>query len=856
MRCHPSLCLLVLLATALLSTAAGAQPVLTDSLYNDHHPRLLFTPSELPALRAKVTDGGEDDEAFVFLRGFVHDFYAIVPPSALIGPYYAMDSMPSLGIVAHIEVPPSPAVVAQGKALTTFIVTNYEPDYDEAGSGLRLRALALGYDWFFADATPTERALIRDEMVRYIERMIYTVQYAAFEHRPYLGNHSAMFAAALGLAAICLQGEAESSRLTGAFEMADRIVANLLEHQFDPAGSYNEGALYVLWTMRNLAYYFDARERFDGFDYSDDATIRGVEQWLPYELLFEGEARTHNLNDSPYATIPFALSTTYFDWAMNAWNSGLAAWLWDRSAGTYGVDTGPSADKVATVLWHRPIAHVSPSTVLPKHKLWLQRGLYHFRTGWQTGASSTDHVSFNFYSGKFQGAHAQEDQNQFALYAYGAKFVIDNGPGGVGKESEAHNMVFVDGKGQHNAGSSIGTDGRIAEHLLGGSADYLLGDATQAYTTHSEFNNPGVPFPGIDWSWGYSGANPVEFAHRRVLAVHGDGLAPYFVVMDDIRKDGPSHAYEWRMHTLSTNSVSTSSVPWTITGAGATLEIHPMNPAVGTLSVVKQSFDNLNSDPESTLLRVGCTAIDPRFAFALLPRKTGAPAYAVARFPYTWGYAFRITGPGDVVDTIVRNDAGILRTHANIQTDALVTWVREIGGVVRGYLAVDATSFRVNAVDIATVEDGPLTFEMSGSTIRMDRSGAEFRFLDSGIAKVCHHDDPIGFMVDNGYVVPSGVTSAGDSPPHHAMRVTAHPNPFNPRTTIRIDGVRGSRVELAIYDVAGRRVFSSQVVAASGTASFAWDGRDHAGRAVASGTYFVQVRTPDGSRSAKLTLVK
>lgn len=847
------------LATAFLlvvATPSSAQPVLTDSLYLAHHPRLLFSATDVPAMRAKLHDGGRDDDAYAMLRNFVDNIYAAVPPSVVLGPFYGLEAIPTIGLVAHFESPPNANAMAHGKLLTTYLATTYGPDFNEANSGMRLRSLAMGYDFFFADATESERAFIRDEMVLYMQLMTSSSTYEGFEYRPYLANHSAMFGAALGLAAICLQDEADATLLSDAMAMADRIVANLVAHTFDPGGAYNEGGLYALWTLRNLVYYFDARKRFDGYAFSDNATLRAVEQWLPYELLPEGGGRSHNLNDSPFSTTPFARSTTYFDWAMTEWNSGLSAWMWEHTAGTYGVDMGIEADKVGTALWHRTIPPIQPGSVLPRHRVWLQRGLYHFRTGWQSGSSSKEDVAFSFYSGKFQGGHAQEDQNQFALYAYGAKFAIDHGAGGVGKESAAHNMVFIDGQGQHNAGSSIGTDGSIAEYLLGGSADYLVGDATQAYSTYSEFNANGVPFPGTDWSWGHFGANPVQFAYRRILVVHGSGTPPYFVVIDDIDKDALTHTYEWRMHTLAENTVNTSASPWTIGDGSATLDIHALNATTG--SVTTQLFDNLNSDPDSRLLRVTRSAVNPRFSFLLIPRKANMPSPSVTRQSYAWGDACSIDWGGGIVDHLVRNDSGAPATYGLIQTDARVAWVRQVDGEVQGYLAADATSLVVGTTEFVSIYDGAITCEMSGSTIHVDRADADFRFFDSGIAMINCREQAVAFVVADGYVVPpGGATDVDRTAPNRTLTLTAHPNPFNPSTTIRIEGVSGQRVSVDIYDVTGRRVrrvWAAPMKSASGV--LLWDGRDDGGRPVASGTYFLRASTTTHSRTLKLTVVK
>jgi hypothetical protein len=770
--------------------------------------------------------------------------------------WYGMESIPVVGLVGFVSSPEDSAAKAFGKTLTTYIADTYNADFDEAHSGMRLRALALGYDMFFEDATEAERDYIRDEIVLYVQKMIWNTGYKQFEYQPYLGNHSAMFGASLGLAAIALQGETESYVVNGAMAMADRIATNLLLYQFDPDGAYNEGGLYALWTMSNLIYYFDARKRFDGYAYSDHPRARAVEEWLAYELLPEGGGRSHNLNDSPYWTTPFARNQTYFDWAIDEWNSGLSAWLWEHTVGQYGVDMGMDAEKVGTVLWHRNVPPVQPDDVLPLHRVWLARGLYHFRTGWPSGASSPD-VMFTFYSGKFQGGHAQEDQNQFALYAYGDKFAIDHGAGSIAKQSEAHNLVLIDGQGQHNAGGSIGTDGRIADHVLGGFADYLVGDATGAYSTYSEFNAPGYPLPGADWSWGYSGANPVQFAQRRVVVAHGASMPPYFVIMDDIHKDGSPHVYQWRMHTHSINTVNTAANPISISGGPSTLDVHLLHPPMDSVSISTQSFDNGTLEPNSKVLRVDRTAVDPAFSFLLIPRENTTPPPVATTQPYPWGYACRIDWGGGIVDYLLRNDTGAPATHEHIQTDARIALVRESTGSVVGYLAAEVHSLVLGTTSYVTIGDGTVTCEVSGSTVHVNRYDADFQFLDTGITKVLYHEQELGFVIEGGYVVPGGTTGAGDAPRAGAPALSAYPNPFNPGTTIRIEGDPQARTHAAVYDVAGRRVrLLWDAPLRASVRSLEWDARNDGGRRVASGVYFLRVTTVSGARTLKLTVLK
>jgi len=85
----------------------------------------------------------------------------------------------------------------------------------------------------------------------------------------------------------------------------------------------------------------------------------------------------------------------------------------------------------------------------------------------------------------------------------------------------------------------------------------------------------------------------------------------------------------------------------------------------------------------------------------------------------------------------------------------------------------------------------------------------------------------------------------------------AHPNPFNPGTTVSFTLARAGRVDLAVYDTTGRRV---AVLAGrsfmAGEHEVSWDGQDDRGRAAASGAYLVRLETEMGAQSAKIVLVR
>ncbi|HET6348593.1 MAG TPA: FlgD immunoglobulin-like domain containing protein, partial [Candidatus Krumholzibacteria bacterium] len=576
---------------------------------------------------------------------------------------------------------------------------------------------------------------------------------------------------------------------------------------------------------------------------------------LAYEIEPEGQGRSFNLNDSPEVAAPLALNPTYFNWAMSGWNSGLSSWLWLHTAGSLGTNFGAGSDWTGTILWNRPVPVVEPGSVLPASRVWEHRGLYYYRSGWPSGASSNDFV-FSFFSGKFEGGHAQEDQNQFALTAYGSAFAVDHGSGNAAKESEAHNMVFIDGQGQHNAGASIGTDGRITGYLLGAFADVVAGDATAAYTTYSPFNAHDVPFPGTDWSWGYSGANPVRFALRTVTVVHGAGLPAYALVMDDIDKDGALHTYDWRLHTDSGNVVDTGANPISVTGTGAHMELHLIDPDFSAVAVTTAPFNVGNGDPASTLIRVSRAAVNPKFTFLMLPLANGTSPPSISRQSQSWGCGATINWPGSKSDIIVRNDSGSAVTYSGVTTDGAVAVVRKHGSVVDAYMMEKGSTLAISGTTYATLSNGPASCEWSDGTVELDRYDADFRILDKGVNVVLYRDQQLGFVVDNGYVVPGGTTAVGPSPAASDLQVHAHPNPFNPETTIEIDGVNHRRVTVVVYDVAGRRVRTLWTGVMDAARALSWNGRDDRGAGVASGSYFVRVESSGRSQTVKITLLK
>ncbi|MEZ4388173.1 MAG: FlgD immunoglobulin-like domain containing protein [Candidatus Krumholzibacteriia bacterium] len=95
------------------------------------------------------------------------------------------------------------------------------------------------------------------------------------------------------------------------------------------------------------------------------------------------------------------------------------------------------------------------------------------------------------------------------------------------------------------------------------------------------------------------------------------------------------------------------------------------------------------------------------------------------------------------------------------------------------------------------------------------------------------------------------------TPEAPARLLGAAPNPFNPATEVRFELARAGHVTLDIFDSRGlrvRRLVSGHLEAGLHRAS--WQGRDEAGRQLASGVYHARLESAGGVVTRALTLLK
>ncbi len=127
---------------------------------------------------------------------------------------------------------------------------------------------------------------------------------------------------------------------------------------------------------------------------------------------------------------------------------------------------------------------------------------------------------------------------------------------------------------------------------------------------------------------------------------------------------------------------------------------------------------------------------------------------------------------------------------------------------------------------------------------------------DTGPTALCYVD--VDIPANGQATVIVEVDEAADAPPAlAASRLSAHPNPFNPRTEISFAMPAAGPCRLTVFDVTGREVaVLADGPRDAGTHVVAWDGRDTRGDALPSGTYLIGLRAGAYAESRKLSLVR
>lgn len=174
-------------------------------------------------------------------------------------------------------------------------------------------------------------------------------------------------------------------------------------------------------------------------------------------------------------------------------------------------------------------------------------------------------------------------------------------------------------------------------------------------------------------------------------------------------------------------------------------------------------------------------------------------------------------------------------------------------------------SFDAARIDVASVVCGPRGASAAGPPRLADIDGdgdldllVAFRGAAAGLACDARSATVSGRLVDGAaFAAEVALTDTPVAFGPAGLAIALAPNPFNPQVQVRFVQAQTGLTRVAVYDLRGRRV---AVLAdgrrQAGAHVLEWNGRDEAGRALASGTYFVRFETGRGVQTAKAMLLR
>jgi hypothetical protein len=225
-------------------------------------------------------------------------------------------------------------------------------------------------------------------------------------------------------------------------------------------------------------------------------------------------------------------------------------------------------------------------------------------------------------------------------------------------------------------------------------------------------------------------------------------------------------------------------------------------------------------------------------------------------------------GGVELVDPVALVSLGLAVTESVLGGDVGdVAWI----GDNLAYAIVSDANFntQVKRFDPSTGGDVSLAIAGSGyqyTDLELDHVGELFladraagadglRIFDA--ASGAEVGGPIDMGLPPYDIVMPGATTGVETTPALALELRAWPNPFNPSTQLRFSLAEPGEVTLTIVDIQGRE--SRRLISehrSEGAQTIGWDGRDEAGRDLASGVYFARLQVGESIEAIRLVLLK
>jgi Heparinase II/III-like protein len=416
-----------------------------------NHPKLLFGPEDLAAIRARKDDPvtSEHWEEMVRKAGGYDDPIPDPGPGKDIRSY--AERLISLALIQLVD----PQQPFEDLLWTYFFTMLRYPNWEEGAEpfnnldltvGHFLAALAITYDWHYDALTPAERQEVRRNLSSWAAdwlsasnmrtyRDIDWHHFGTVTNNHYWINHMGVAAVAFVLADE--MPEPSRTLMVNQTEENLSIILSVLEED----GASQEGVPYHSYGQINLFVWLDMRDRVFGENTAE--AIPWFAQSVYYDLysLLPGGEDNYggvaNFGDSP--TRHYNSPRTIQSWLAHRLGNEHSQWMaesldWPHLA-------------AMAYLWYDPAVSARSPEDLPPFHLCDQKGIFAWRSSWENNATYLSLKSGSFFSG-----HEQPDAGQFILHRAGVPYLVDLGYS-YRKMTDEHNVLLFDSEGQHGEGA-------------------------------------------------------------------------------------------------------------------------------------------------------------------------------------------------------------------------------------------------------------------------------------------------------------------------------------------------------------------------------------------------------------------
>jgi hypothetical protein len=202
-------------------------------------------------------------------------------------------------------------------------------------------------------------------------------------------------------------------------------------------------------------------------------------------------------------------------------------------------------------------------------------------------------------------------------------------------------------------------------------------------------------------------------------------------------------------------------------------------------------------------------------------------------------------GTGHSVDNLAPATP-LLLTIAQAGTSALLSW-KPVDAPDLAHYKV----YRTAGSGTTPVPGNFLVDEVPTNYIDFGAAAAGYHYV---VTAVDGHGNQSG--PSNEVSLAGSTGTGGEVPPLTVVVDGNAPNPFRATSVVRVGLPHDGNVRVTIYDVGGRRVRDARMTGVKGWQTLTLDGRDDAGRELASGVYFYRVTAQGTTVTRKMVIAR